>query len=163
MKVRTFVLVAVVGAMILPALASAQGYGEGFGVGGVLLPSGQTTIIAKTRLGPSLGVEAALGLAHTSDDNVSSTGFSIGGGLLMHGNADRQFQPYFGGRVSIDHQSSDWGGQDQSSTSFGIAGVLGGEFFVAKNLSFDTEISLRLGFGSLSISTQSALAFLIYL
>jgi opacity protein-like surface antigen len=148
--------------LVLPLNAAAAEYGQGFGVGGTLLPDGLNTLVAKMRLGDALGIEAEVSLSTFSDDGNSRASFKIGLGMLVHTRTDAQLQPFWGGRFAIDHESVDVGQIDESDTSFGFAGVIGAEYFVAKKLSLEGEVGLGMHFGSFSLGTQTRLAALLY-
>jgi opacity protein-like surface antigen len=162
MSIRSFLVCVTVCLVALPSAAPAQSYGDGFGIGGVLLPSGAGTLLAKTRVGSSLGLEFALALSTYSSKGTSSSDFSIGVGALQHWNTDSQLQPYLGARFDITNSPYKLGGTDESDTSFGLFGALGAEYFVTKKLSLEGEAALGLHFGSFSMSTGTRLAALLY-
>ncbi len=178
MATRWLVVLVLVGLFAFPCVAPAQSYGDGFGVGGLLLPSSSAgTIVGKTRLGESLGLEVSFGLNSYSSDGSSSTSFTLGVGALVHMNTTGQFQPYWGGRASIANSSGsgtggfewDWRQQredrngDSSSTTFGLTGVFGAEYFITKKLSLEGEIGLGMYFGSFSIASETRFGGFIYL
>jgi hypothetical protein len=148
-----------------PIAASAQDYGDGLGIGGVLLPSGSTLLVGKTRIGGDLGLEIELAFASMSNDDTSSTDLGLGVGVLQHWNQGNEVQPYFAGRLGIGHSSSDMGdfGGESDETSFYVGGALGAEYFVTKKVSLEGEAGVRLIFGSLGIATGTRLAALLYL
>ena len=182
MSFRTLTALVLLSVLVFPLLAAAGSYGDGFAVGGILLPSGSGTIIGKTRLGDNMALEVALSLSTWSDSGNSSSDIGFGAGVLFLNSTDSQFQPYWGGRVSIGHTSGgmgggydfdpdDWrdgadrgdDGGDDSHTSFGIIGVFGAEYFITKHLSLEGEVGLGMYFGSFSLATETALAGFIYL
>ena len=149
-----------------PVTASAQDYGDGFGIGGVLLPSWSTLILGKTRLGPEFALEVELAFSSMSNDDTSSTDLGVGVGALKHWNQGNEVQPYFGARVGIGHSSADYGessGGETDETNFYVGAALGAEYFVTKRLSLEGEAGVRLIFGSLGIATVTRLAALLYL
>ena len=149
-----------------PVTASAQDYGDGFGIGGVLLPSGSTLILGKTRLGQEFALEVELAFSSMSNDDTSSTDLGVGVGALKHWNQGNEVQPYFGARVGIGHSSADYGessGGETDETNFYVGAALGAEYFVTKRLSLEGEAGVRLIFGSLGIATGTRLAALLYL
>ncbi|MBM3307938.1 MAG: hypothetical protein FJY74_06405 [Candidatus Eisenbacteria bacterium] len=148
-----------------PAAAPAQNYGDGLAIGGVLLPSGSTQLLGKTRFGEEIGLEVELAFSSSSDDRVSSTSLGLGVGVLSHWNLGNQVQPFVCGRAGIAHSSSDTGepGGDRDHTSVYIGAGLGAEYFVNRRLSIEGEASLRILFGSLGIETGTRLAALLYL
>jgi opacity protein-like surface antigen len=170
MSIRCSVLL-LVGLLLLPALASAQTYGDGFAVGGVLLPSGAGTIVAKTSMGDDLDIEIEFGLATFSDGDYSSSDLSIGAGALFYTGSSDKFQPYWGARFRLGHESSDMpvfelpraDTDSDSHTTFGLVGVFGAEYFITKNLSFEGEAGIGAYFGSFSLMTETRLAGFIYL
>jgi len=171
MKTRGAIVLVLALLLVLPLTAAAADYGQGFGVGGTLLPSGLNTLVAKMRLGDALGVEAGVALSSFSNDGDSSTDFEIGLGVLIHSRTASQLQPFWGGRFTICHSSSDFdadGGRDQfvmpggDDTTFGVIGVIGAEYFVAKQLSLEGEVGLGMHFGSFSVGTHTRLAGLLY-
>lgn len=169
MKVRIVATMALICVFVLPAAALAQDYGDGFGVGGVFLPSGNNVIMAKMRLGDAMALEVSAGLSTFSDDGYSSTDLSLGAGVLFHANPDEKLQPYWGGRLSIWHMSEDYdddamgNGGDWDETKFGVTGVVGAEYFINRRLSLEGEIGLGMHFGSFSLTSGSRLAALLYL
>ncbi len=171
MSIRCLVLL-LVGLLLLPALASAQNYGDGLAIGGVLLPSGSGTLLAKTRMGDGLGVEIEFGLATFSEDDYSSSDLSLGAGALFYTGSNDQFQPYWGARCRIGHSSTDGslydfqmarGDDSNSHTTFGVIGVFGAEYFINKHLSIEGEAGLGAYFGSFSLTTETRLAALLYI
>jgi len=171
MSVRCLVLL-LVGLLLLPALANAQSYGDGLAIGGVLLPSGSGTLLAKTRMGDGLGLEVEFGLATFSEDDYSSSDLELGAGALFYQGSSDQFQPYWGARFRLCNSSSD--GEmfefqptrddgDSSHTSFGIIGVFGAEYFINKHLSIEGEAGVGAYFGSFSLTTETRLAALLYI
>ena len=169
MMVRTLAMMALVCVLVLPAAALAQDYGDGFGVGGVFLPSGNNVLMAKMRLGDAMALEVYTGLSTFSDDGYSSTDLSLGAGVLFHANPDEKLQPYWGGRFEILHASVDYdndnmgNGGDWDDTRFGVTGVVGAEYFINRRLSLEGEIGLGMHFGSFSLTSGSRLAALLYL
>lgn len=169
MKVRVLAVMALICVLVLPTAAVAQDYGDGFGVGGVFLPSGNNVVLGKMRLGDAMALEASVGLSTFSDDDVSTTDLSFGAGVLFHANAGEKLQPYWGGRFEILHASIDYDedfqgqGGDYDDTKFGITGVLGAEYFISKRLSFEGEVGVGMHFGSFSLTTGSRLGALLYL
>ena len=150
----------------LPSLAAAQiqTRGQGFGIGGVLLPSGSPTVLATTRLGQDLALELGLALRVSSDDDSNDrSDFGIGFGLRKLWNTDERFQPYVGGRLSVTHMSWETRATKHDDTKFGMTGVLGGEYFVMRNLSLLGEVGLGLFFGSFELNTGTRLAAFLYL
>jgi hypothetical protein len=181
MSLRTLTALVVISLLLFPLLAAAGSYGDGFAVGGILLPSGSGTVIGKTRLGDNMAIEVALSLATWSDSGNSSSDIGFGAGVLLLSGTESQFQPYWGGRLSIGHTSggmgdggfdpADWrsgderndDGGDDSHTTFGISGVFGAEYFITKRLSLEGEVGLGMYFGSFSLATETTLAGFIYL
>jgi hypothetical protein len=151
--------------LITPVVASAQSYGDGFGIGGVLLPSGAGAILGVTRLGDSLGLEVGLGFNVFDEDDYSSTDIHVSGALKKYWSTDSNFQPFAGGRVSLMSSSYDYGdfGGEGDDTVFGFQGVLGGEYFVTRRVSLEGEVGAGIYFGSFQISTGSRLAAFLYL
>jgi hypothetical protein len=163
---RSVFVVALAALALTPAVSSAQDYGDGIGIGGVLLPSGSTLLVGKTRLGPEFGIEVELAFSSMSNDDTSSTDLGVGVGALKHWNQGNEVQPYFGARMGIGHTSADLGegyGGETDETSFYVGAALGAEYFVTKRLSLEGEAGVRLIFGSLGIATGTRLAALLYL
>ncbi len=161
-----------VGLLLLPTLAAAQSYGDGFAVGGVLLPSGSGTLLGKTRMGDGLGIEVEFGLSTFSEDEYSSSDLQLGAGALFYTGSSDKLQPYWGARFRIGHSSSDGPSYEyppvreddgDSHTSFGIVGVFGAEYFITKNLSVEGEAGIGAYFGSFSLTTETRLAGFLYL
>ena len=161
---RSLVLVAALALTALPSLAAAQhSYGDGFGVGGVLLPSGSPTLLGITRIGDSLGLEFSGGLDVQDDGSFSSTDVGAGVGVKKYLTDRKQFQPFFGGRFGFHHHSRDNGRDEVNDTRFGVTAILGGEYFITRELSFEGELNFDLYFGSIEIGTGTRLAALFYL
>jgi hypothetical protein len=165
MRSRALFVWILVGLAAAPVAASAQDYGDGLGIGGVLLPSGSTLLVGKTRIGGDLGLEIELAFASMSNDDTSSTDLGLGVGVLQHWNQGNEVQPYFAGRLGVGHSSSDMGdfGGESDETSFYVGAALGAEYFVTKKVSLEGEAGVRLIFGSLGIATGTRLAALLYL
>ncbi len=180
MSLRTLTALVLLSLLVFPLMATAGDYGDGFGVGGVLLPGGAGTIVGKTKLGDNMALEVALSLNTWSDGDNSGTNIGFGAGVLFTNGTDSQFQPYWGGRVSVGHTSGGAGGGDydllgwrapggqgndgdDSHTTFGVGGVLGAEYFITKRLSIEGEIGIGMRFGSFSLATGTTLAGFIYL
>ncbi len=157
---RSLVLVTALALAALPSLAAAQhSYGDGFGIGGVLLPSGSPTLLGITRIGDSLGLEFSVGLDVQNDGDFSSTDIGAGVAVKKYLTDRKQFQPFFGGRFGFRHSSR----EDVSDTLLGVTAILGGEYFVTRRLSVEGELGFRLYFGSVEIGTGTRLAALFYL
>jgi opacity protein-like surface antigen len=164
MAMRVFAFVAVLALSVLPSVASAQhSYGDGFGIGGVLLPSGSPTLVGLTRIGDSLGLEFNLELRVIDDDGRSETSLGAGVGVKRYLTDRKQFQPFVGGRFGFDHYSIDTPHGDTEDTRFGLTAVLGGEYFITRQISVEGEISFDLYFGSVELGTGTRLAALFYL
>ena len=164
MTTRGLVLITALALTALPSLASAQHtYGDGFGIGGVLLPSGSPTLLGITRIGDSLGLEFSLGLDFQDDGDFSETDVGAGVAVKKYLTDRKQFQPFFGGRFGFHHHSRDTGRDEMNDTRLGVAALLGGEYFITRKLSFEGELSFRLYFGSVEIGTGTRLAALFYL
>ena len=161
---RSLVLVTALALTVLPSLAAAQHtYGDGFGIGGVLLPSGSPTLLGITRIGDSLALEFSVGLDVRDDGDFSSTDVGAAVAVKKYLTDRKQFQPFFGGRFGFHHHSRDNGRDDVNDTRFGVTAILGGEYFVTRKLSFEGELGFRLYFGSIEIGTGTRLAALFYL
>lgn len=157
---RSLVLVAALALTALPSLAAAQqSYGDGFGIGGVLLPSGSPILLGTTRIGDDLGVEFALELTVFDDRSSSVTDIGATVGLKKYLTDRKQFQPFMGGRFGFHHHSTD----KVDDTRFGVTGVVGGEYFITRQLSFEGEVGFDLYFGSIQLGTCTRLAALFYL
>lgn len=165
MRSRGLFVWILIGLVAAPAAVSAQNYGDGLGIGGVLLPSGSPLLLGKTRIGSDLGLEIELAFSSMSNDDMSSTDLGVGVGILKHWNQGNEVQPYVGGRAGIGHSSSDMGdvGGESDETSFYLGAALGVEYFVTKKLSLEGEAGVRLIFGSLGVETGTRLGALLYL
>lgn len=165
MRSRGLFVWILVGLAAAPAAVLAQDYGDGLGIGGVLLPSGSSLLLGKTRIGSDLGLEIELAFSSMSNDDMSATDLGVGVGILKHWNQGNEVQPYVGGRTGIAHSSSDMGdfGGERDETSFYLGAALGAEYFVTKKLSLEGEAGVRLVFGSLGIETGTRLGALLYL
>lgn len=163
MSLRTLTALVLLSLLVCPLTATAVDYGDGFGVGGVLLPSGAGTIVGKTKLGDNMALEIALSLSTWSDGDDSYSNIGFGAGVLFANGTNSQFQPYWGGRVSIGHTSGEGKDGDGSHTEFGVDAVLGAEYFITKRLSVEGEIGVGMRFGSFSLATGTTLAGFIYL
>ncbi len=159
-----FVLMTIAALATLPAVAAAQySYGDGFGVGGVLLPSGSPTLLGTTRVGDSLGLEFSLALEVFDDDGSSATDIGAAIAVKKYLGDRGQFQPFVGGRFGFEHESYDYGHVEGDDTRFGVSALVGGEYFITRRLSFEGEIGFGIYFGSLHLGTGSRLAALFYL
>jgi hypothetical protein len=164
LKLRGFMIVAALALCVLPHQAAAQqSYGDGFGIGGVLLPSGSAVLLGTTRIGDSLGLEFAVELRVSDDGNDSRTNLGAGIGLKKYLTDRKQFQPFYGGRFGFLHTSRNDGHVDADDTRFGVTAVLGGEYFIIRKLSLEGEIGFDLYFGSIELGTSTRLAALFYL
>ncbi len=165
MKHRIPAALALACLIIIPSIAASQTQtrGQGFGIGGVLLPSGSPTVLATTRLGENLALELGVALRVSSDDSDDQTDFGVGFGLRRLWNTEERFQPYVGGRVNVTHTSRTVREEKHDDTKFGLMGVLGGEYFVMRNLSLLGEVGLGLFFGSFELNTGTRLAAFLYL
>ena len=161
---RSLVLVTALVLTALPSLSAAQhSYGDGFGIGGVLLPSGSPTLLAITRIGDSLGLELSIGLDIQDDGSSSSADIGATVGVKRYLTDQEQFQPFFGGRFGFHHHSRDNGRDDVDDTRFGVTAILGGECFFTRKLSLEGELNFELYFGSIVIGTGTRLAAFFYL
>jgi hypothetical protein len=164
MVVRVLASVALACLFCLPCAAAPRDYGEGFGIGGVLLPDGNPMILGTSRLGDSLSLEVGIGLDVFSNDDDSSSDFAFRAGMRKFWNVDGQFQPFFGGRVSLLHLERDRGDHPSvEDTLFGFGAALGGEYFVTRRVSLLGEVGVGLFFGSIELRTGSSLAAFMYL
>ncbi len=164
--VRSALLFSLAVALVFPLSAAAQSYGDGFGVGGVLLPSGSAMILGTTRLGESMALEVGVGLNVYDEGDYSSTDIGVSGALKKFWSTDSSFQPFVAGRVSLMHSSFDYGGDygsEGDDTLFGFSGTVGCEYFLTRRLSVEGEVGAGMYFGSFQISTGSRLAGFIYL
>ena len=144
--------------------ASAQGYGEGFGLGGVLLPDdGYVTILGTSRLGESLGLELGVGLDLFDNANSSSTEVGLTLGLKKFWNTEGAFQPFFGGHVDLIYTECDCGQDESEDTRIGMSAVVGGEYFVTRRVSLEGEVGAGIYFGSFGLETSTRLAAFMYL
>ena len=75
----------------------------------------------------------------------------------------KQFQPFVGGRFGFHHMSTDTQNGDSEDTRFGVTAVLGGEYFITRQISVEGEMSFDLYFGSVELGTGTRLAALFYL
>ncbi len=161
---RSLVLVTALALTALPSLAAAQHtYGDGVGIGGVLLPSGSPTLLGITRIGDSLGLEFSLGFDVEDDGDFSETDVEAGVAVKRYLTDRKQFQPFFGGRFGFHHHSRDNGRDEVNDTRLGVTALLGGEYFITRKLSFEGELGFKLYFGSIEIGTGTRLAALFYL
>ena len=164
MTTRSLVLITALALTALPPLAAAQHtYGDGFGIGGVLLPSGSPVLLGTTRVGDSLGLEFSLGLDVWDDGDYSETVLGAGVAVKKYLTDRKQFQPFFGGRFGFHHHSHDRGRDEVNDTRLGVTALLGGEYFITRKLSLECELGFKLYFGSTEIGTGTRLAALFYL
>jgi len=167
MRLTRIVPLILAGLLALPAGSAARGYGDGFGIGGVLLPSGASAVLAKTRIGSAWGLEVALALSTFSDGGDTETALSAGIGVQRFWNVENQLQPYVAGRLSVHHDSDDVGighrEVERDGTSVGLGGALGAEYFVTRALSLEGEVGLNVHFGSFGMFTGTRLAAYLYL
>jgi hypothetical protein len=159
MSVRTLVILTALCLCSLASPALSRGYGDGFGLGGVLVPPGDPAILGTTRLGETLGLEVGVGLDVVSDQDVTDTGFVVGVAMREYWNVEDQLQPFFGGRASLVYVDQD--GRDD--TLVGLSALVGGEYFLTRRVSLLGEVELGLYFGSVEIRTGTRLAAFMYL
>jgi len=161
---RSFMLATALAVFILPACAAAQQtYGDGFGVGGVFLPSGSPVLLGTTKIGEDLGLEFALEIRVVDDGDISSTDLGAQIGIKKYLAGRKQFQPFMGGRFGFRHVSRKIGDVEVDDTRFGVTGYLGGEYFITRKLSVEGQIGFDLYFGSVELGTSTRLAALFYL
>lgn len=161
---RSVFLCVFVSLLALPFVCAAQSYGDGLGLGGVLLPDdGSLIILGTSRLGQSLGVELGVGLDLYDNDNTSSTNVGVALGLRKFWNTESAFQPFFGGRLSLAHSSWDYGQTEGDDTTVGLSALLGGEYFVTRHVSIEGEVGAGIYFGSFRLATGTRLAAFMYL
>ena len=164
MTIRGLSLALLLGVLALPLAASAQNYGDGFGVGGVLIPDeGNLIILGTSRLGESLALELGVGLDLFDNDNTSTTDVGITVGARKYWSTEGAFQPFFGGRVSLMHSAWDHAHSEGDDTTFGLSATLGGEYFLSKRVSVQGEVGVGMFFGSFRFSTGTRLAAFMYL
>lgn len=164
MTTRSILILAILCLLVSAGPAAAQReYGDGFGVGGVLLPSGSPVLLGTTRIGDGLGLEFSLALDVFDDDHTSSSEIGAAIGLKKYLTGRAQFQPFVGGRFGFRHSSYEAGNSDWDDTRFGLTAALGGEYFLTRKLSLETGIELGMYFGSFELETHTRLAALFYL
>lgn len=158
MSLRVLVILTLLclGCSASPALA--RGYGDGFGLGGVLLPDGNPVILGTTRLGDSIGLELGIGLDVFSDGDDADTDFVVAAALRKYWSVEDQFQPFFGGRASLLYVEH---GKHEESL-VGLSALVGGEYFLMRRVSVRGEVELGLYFGSIEIRTGTTLAAFMY-
>jgi hypothetical protein len=159
---RKIVLLCLVFVLALPTLGRAQNYGDGFAIGGVLVPD-SPAILAASRLGDSMGLELGFGLSLYDGEGTSSTTLSLSGAVKRYWSTGGNFQPYIGGLATLAHSSLDEGEGEANDTLFGFGAVLGGEYFLSRRVSLDGNVGVNLMFGSFSLSTGTRLAAFMYL
>ena len=159
MSVRNFVILTTLCLCSVASPALARGYGDGFGLGGVLVPPGDPVILGTTRLGDSVGVEVGVGLDVVSEGDDTDTGFVVGFAMRKYWSTAEQFQPFFGGRAGLIYV--DKGGHED--TLVGLSALVGSEYFLTRRVSLRGEVELGLYFGSIEIRTGTTLAAFMYL
>lgn len=158
MSLRVLVILAALCLACTTSPALARGYGEGFGLGGVLVPGGDPVILGTTRLGDSIGLELGVGLDVVSDGDDTATDFAVGAALRKFWSVEDQFQPFFGGRVSLLYVE-----RSREETLVGLSTLVGGEYFLTRRVSIRGEVELGLYFGSVELRTGTTLAAFMYL
>lgn len=159
MSIRVLAFLALLSLACSASPALARGYGDGFGVGGVLLPDGDPALLGTTRLGDSVGLEVAIGLDVVSDGDDEDTEFVAAGAMRKYWSVEDQLQPFFGGRASLLYQEHG----DHEESLFGLSALVGGEYFLSRRLSLRGEIELGIYFGSIEVRTGTTLAAFMYL
>jgi len=159
MSMRVLVILAVLCLACSAPPALARGYGDGFGLGGVLIPDRNPVILGTTRLGDSVGLELGVGMDVVSDGGDADTDFIVGAAMRKYWNVEDQFQPFFGGRVSLLYVEHD----RREESLVGLSALVGGEYFVMKRVSLRGEVELGFYFGSIEIRTGTTLAAFMYL
>jgi opacity protein-like surface antigen len=163
MMKRGVLTLLVLGVLATSPMAYAQNYGDGFGLGGVLLPSGSATILGMTRIGDDIGLEIGVGIDLYDNDDHSSSDFSVSGAIKKFWSTESTLQPYGGARFGLHHSSYDYGDGSHDDTLFGFSAFIGGEYFVTKRVSLDGEVGVGMYFGSVQVRTGSRLAAFLYL
>ncbi|MBN2564986.1 MAG: hypothetical protein JXB46_04680 [Candidatus Eisenbacteria bacterium] len=159
------VCVAVLGLLAaLPAVAAGQqAYGDGFAIGGALLPNGSPQLLGFTRIGENTGIELGLGFDIQDDDRGSEFKLEAGISVKLYMSDREQFQPFVGGRFGVKHYSWEADHRDGEDTRFGTTAILGGEYFVTRKLSLEGGLELSMYFGSIELATGTRLAAFFYL
>lgn len=138
--------------VLMGSLAFAEGApkaGE-FGLQGSLIftsaPFGSSAgdIGVKYIVSDNIAIRAGVGILNQSSGGGSLTLYSIGGGFEYHFGGKGGVSPYAGAEVSYSGESLSTGGTTPSD--FGLAAVVGGEYFFSNNFSWAGEG--RLGFDS---------------
>jgi len=111
-----------------------------------------------------IGLRAGIGILNQSSAGVSTTLYSLGVGFEYHFAGAGGVSPYVGAQLSYSGESVSSGGS--TPTDFGLAGVLGGEYFFSSNFSVAGEA--RLGFesantGAVTATSIGTLGFATYL
>jgi hypothetical protein len=158
MSARGIVILSLLCLVSLSFTALAADYGDGFAVGGVLMPSGDPVILGGTRLGDAMGLEVGVGIDVVSEDDDRTSDFIVSGAMRRFWKTEEQFQPFFGGRLSLLYVED---GNDE--TLIGLSVLFGGEYFVSKRVSIRGEIDLGIYFGSIRVRTGTALGAFMYL
>jgi hypothetical protein len=159
MSMRVLVILAVLSLACTAPPALARGYGDGFGLGGILLPDGDPAVLGTTRLGDSVGLEIGVGLDVVSDGGDADTDFIVAAAMRKYWDVEDQFQPFFGGRASLLYIERD----DHEDTLVGLSALVGGEYFLSRRVSVRGELELGFYFGSIEIRTGTTLAAFMYL
>ena len=115
-------------------------------------------ILGTTRLGDSIGLELGVGLDVVSDGDETATDFVVGAAMRKYWSVEDQFQPFFGGRVSLLYVE-----RSTEETLVGVSTLVGGEYFLSRRVSLRGEIELGLYFGSIEMRTGTTLAAFMYL
>ncbi len=93
------------------------------------------------------------------DKGGSANNFYIGSGVYLLNDVSNEINLYYGGKLGI--RRVDFGGSHD--TAFELAGIVGFEYFVHKQVSLGGEAGLGLGFGdNKNLGTQTAVTLRYY-
>lgn len=121
---------------------------EKYGVG--LALTGASSTVIKTPIDLkveelSIRVEPQIAYIYTETSNTKSSSLNLGSGVYLQKELAEKTSLYYGGKLIIGAGNA--GFTIDSSFSNELAGVIGGEYFIAEKFSVGAEVSLGLGFG----------------
>lgn len=121
---------------------------EKYGVGLALTGASSTVIKAPINLKVqhlSIKIEPQIGYAYTETSNTKSSALNLGSGIYLQKELADKTSLYYGGKFVMGAGNA--GFTIDSSFSNELAGVIGGEYYIAEKFSVGAEASVGLGFG----------------
>jgi hypothetical protein len=100
--------------------------------------------------GNNLRLEPELALDYIDSSGGKTSNFTIGSGLYMTDDIDKDIQIYFGMKALFISNDTTFGAVTTSSTNLNLSGLFGFEYFFHKKVSLGGEAGLGLNIGGTS-------------